>query len=287
MNLALLPLLLTALLMASADGNLDTAHLLLAGRHALDDRAGTVVVGDADVAVPVTADVPGPLYVIGGEVELAGRVRGDVVQLAGVLHVGPEATVGGELRHVAGSLDVSPDATVAARSDVAITREATGDEGRGLVATGLVAAMLAVVAARLARTRPHLLDNVGTAVSDHPVVTLTVGVLAALTAIAVGVFLAFTIVLVPVAMVGLLVGIVALAHGVLGLGRVVASRLPVVDPRGAGALGVVVVLVGLRLVALVPVVGDLVALGILSTGLGAVLVTYFGVTRFRPDVLPD
>jgi hypothetical protein len=34
-------------------------------------------------------------------------------------------------------------------------------------------------------------------------------------------------------------------------------------------------------------VGDLIVAAFLLTGIGAVVVTYFGVTRFRPAPLPD
>jgi hypothetical protein len=63
-NLALIPLLLVALLMAGADPGLDRAEVLWDGRHEVVEHEGVLIVGDADVVVPAGTVVPGPVYVI-------------------------------------------------------------------------------------------------------------------------------------------------------------------------------------------------------------------------------
>lgn len=55
----------------------------------------------------------------------------------------------------------------------------------------------------------------------------------------------------------------------------------------ATGLGVVVAMIGLRLASAIPLLGDLVVGGVLLVGVGAVLVTYLGVSAFRPDSLPE
>jgi hypothetical protein len=52
--------------------------------------------------------------------------------------------------------------------------------------------------------------------------------------------------------------------------------------------GVVLVVIGMQLVGSIPLVGDLIVVAVLLLlGLGAVVVTYFGATHFRPAVLPE
>lgn len=285
MNLTLIPLLLVALVMASADTGLETVQLLVSGRHDLASQAGAVVVADATARVAPDTSVPGPLYVIGGDLVVAGDVAGDIVQLAGDIHVDDSATIDGELRHLGGRLTVSPEATIAQRTSLPIATEAGGGPP-GLVVATAITLLLALVAARLRQRHEPALDNVAAAAHQHPVVTLTVGFLAALTFLSVFVFMAFTLVLLPVAAVGMIGGMVASAYGVIALGHVVGARLPVGDPRWATALGVVVVVTAMQAVAVVPFVGGFLALATLLTGLGAVLVTYFGTTRLRLDSLP-
>ena len=144
-----------------------------------------------------------------------------------------------------------------------------------------------MIAGRFSRTRPRALENVAAAIGEHPVITVTVGVLLTLTAIAVLVFMGFTLVLIPLALVGLLAGVVVLGFGVLGLGQLVGNRLPGLTGRAATVVGVVAVVVTLQLVGLIPLVGDLAVIAALMAGVGAVTVTYFGVARFRPVELPE
>jgi hypothetical protein len=147
--------------------------------------------------------------------------------------------------------------------------------------------LLAGLGYLVAQRRPHALANVSAAVRSHPIVTLTVGILVTLTVIAILVFMAFTLVLIPVSVVGLLVGVAVLGYGLIAVGHLVGARLPIHRPARATSVGVILALIGFRLAGSVPLVGDLVVGGVLLAGVGAVLVTYFGVSQFRPATLPD
>ncbi|MGM0385627.1 MAG: hypothetical protein ACQERF_06580, partial [Actinomycetota bacterium] len=288
MNLATIPLLIAALFMLGSGGTPPgTVQLVLSGQSTLagatasaEPHSGAVIVADADAHVPADAELEGPIHVIGGELTVDGHVAGDIVQLAGTVVVGEDATIAGELRHIAGTLEVDPAADVARRTTVTVT----SDDGGGL-ATYLPLAvstlLLALLGGWLARTRPRLLGNVADAVTSHPVIVLTVGVLLGLTGIALIVFMGFTLVLLPVALVAMAGGALALAAGTLGLGHAVGRRIPGVTPAAGNALGVIATVVALQVVGLIPVVGGLVAIAVLLAGLGATILTYFGLARFE------
>jgi len=55
----------------------------------------------------------------------------------------------------------------------------------------------------------------------------------------------------------------------------------------ATGIGAFLVMAGLELIGLIPLIGDLVAMGILTAGLGAVVITYFGLSEFNPVKLPE
>jgi LPXTG-motif cell wall-anchored protein len=285
-NLTVIPLLVVALLMVSGDPDLETAHLLMTGDHAVEEREGALIVGDAVVAIPAGAEVTGPVYVIGGELRVSGAVAGDVIQLAGTVTVDPGARIGDELQHVAGTLVVSEDAAIGRRTSLDLTA-ATGDTGVGLLPEAMLVLFLAGAGFLLSKKRRPMLDNIANAVWRQPAVTLTVGVLLTLTFISGFVFMAMTLVLLPVAAFGFVAGVVTLGYGIIGWGRLIGSRLPIRDQRLATVVGVAAVTTGVQLVGAIPLVGDLIVAVVVLTGLGAVVVTYYGVTRFRPVVLPD
>jgi hypothetical protein len=287
MNLNVIPLLIVALLMISGDPAVDTVQMILSGEHEVRDDPGALIVGDAEVSVPVGARIPGPVYVIGGELSVAGVVETDVIQLAGTVRVGDGAGIGDELQHIAGTLVVSPDAEVGRRTSLDLPAAGAGHPTMGVTSAMLSMLLLAGAGYLLAGKRTRPLDNVAGAVAGHPVVTLTVGLLLALTAVSVLAFMAFTLVLIPVALLGLLAGVLTLIYGLVAWGHLIGSRLPIRRRRRATAIGAALVVGGLQLAGLIPLVGDLIVLGVLLTGVGAVVVTYFGVARFRPDPLPE
>lgn len=285
MNLTLIPLLISALLLVSADSEVATIRLVLNGDHEIVDLHDALIVGDASVTVPADVEVPGPIYVIGGELVVNGTITGDVTQLAGSVKIESQAEVTGGLHYVAGALTVADDAHIGRRT----TLDVTGGAGRGggLFPQAMLILVLAGLGYIVARKRPEALSNVSAAVRSHPVITVTVGTFISLTGVALLVFMAFTLVLIPLTIVGLLAGLATLGYGLIATGRLIGALLPTKREAVATALGVVLVLVGLRLAGFIPLVGDVVVAGVLLAGVGAVLVTYFGVSRFRPDSVPE
>lgn len=287
MNLDLIPLLIVALLMISAGGaEVETAELMMEGDHEITEHRGALIVGDATVTIPADADVSGPIYVIGGELRVLGSVTGDVTQLSGALEVAEGAVIDGQLQHIAGTESLSNGARIGERTTVEVT-PAEPDPITALVPSVLLTLILALVGGWISRSRLTLLENVGTAAHEHPVVSLTVGALLFVTFLAVFVFMAFTLVLLPVSLLGLFVGLLSIGYGILAWGYLVGTQLRISRVDIATSAGVVAVMVFLHGIGFVPVIGELVTISVLLTGLGAVVVTYFGLSQFEPVVLPE
>ncbi|MFP9193055.1 hypothetical protein [Natronosalvus vescus] len=287
MNLELLPLLIIVLLMMSAGGGeVETTEFVIEGNHEITEHRGALIVGDATVTIPSDEAIAGPVYVIGGEFHIQGTVEGDVTQLSGSLIVEDGGTIDGELQHIGGGEEVADGAVIADRSTVAFA-PAEPDPIAAYTPVILTTLVLALAGAWLARTRRILLETVGSAARDHSVVSLTVGALIAVTFLAVFVFMAFTLVLLPVSILGLLVGMMTIFYGIIALGYLVGQQLETSRVELATALGVVAIMVFLQVIEVVPILGDLIAAALLLIGLGAVVVTYFGLQEFEPVSLPE
>lgn len=286
MNPTLIPLLVIALMLATTDSDVDTVEVLLGGQHQIEGHRGGLIVGDAQVNIPVDTEVPGPIFVIGGELTVAGAVATDVIQLAGTVIVESEGMVGDELRLIGGTQSVSPTSQVGRRTSFEVN-PAPGNPANRLAFTGIMALLLSWVGARLTRGRRKLLDNITDAVTQHYVVSFTVGTLLILTALALFAFMAFTLILIPIAIIGILAGLATLGYGIISWGYLIGTRLPVHRPGLATGLGVAAMVIVLQVAAEVPLVGGLVVLGIVLTAVGAVAITYYGVTSFQAAALPD
>lgn len=287
MNLELIPLLIIALLMISAGGaDVETTEFVIEGDHEMTEHRGALIIGDATVTVPADEAISGPVYVIGGEFRVQGTVDGDVTQLSGSLVVEDGATIGGELQHIGGSEELSDEAAITERTTVVLESAEPGPIAAyaPFVLTTLI---LALVGAVLSRKYKALLDNIGAATRDHPLISLTVGALLSVTFLSVFVFMAFTLILLPVSILGLLIGVLTISYGIIALGYLVGQRLDIPRVGLATGLGVVAVMVLLQGIGVIPILGDLIAGGLLLIGLGAVVLTYFGLQEFEPVSLPE
>lgn len=78
-----------------------------------------------------------------------------------------------------------------------------------------------------------------------------------------------------------------IAYGIIALGYLVGQQLNTSRVGLATGLGVVAVMVLLQVIGVIPILGDLIGGGLLLTGLGAVVLTYFGLQEFEPVSLPE
>lgn len=287
MSLDLIPMLLLSLLLMTTGGtDVQTVELVLSGEHESTAHREALIVGDAELTVPAGERAAGPIHVIGGQTRILGTVDGDVTQIAGTLHIDAAATINGTLQHIGGTLSVAPGATIARRTSVELT-PADPHPILRYVPLAVVTLLLATVGARLTRRRRRALDNVGKAITAHPLISLTIGALVSVTFLSLFVFMAFTLILVPVSLLGLAAGLLAVGYGVIVLGYLAGRRLPIRRAGLATAIGVTAAMVMLELARVIPVVGNLAVLGLLLTGLGAAVLTYFGLRQFTPVRLPD
>lgn len=284
MNLDIVPLFLISLLFLTAGGTAHTAQLVLSGDHAVTSQRGALVVGDAHVTVPEDATVDGPLHLLGGHTVLRGTVTGDVMQIGGILTIADTAQVAGTLHEIGGTLALSDAAAVGERRQLQAVRTEPADR---VVPVSLLTLLLASIAAWRARRAPQSLENIRRAAERHPVVSFTVGTLLTVTLLALIVFMAFTLVLLPVAVFGLLLGVATIAYGVIVLGAGIGKRLPIRRPALAAAVGVVTFMLGIQIISLIPYVGGTIVLALFMTGLGAVVLTYYGLREFHPVPLPQ
>lgn len=278
------PLIVVALLLIAAQPGVETVTTVVGGDQSLPEGADAVVVVDGTVTIPPETDAPASIYVAGGTVRVGGTLEGDLVQLAGTVSVTSSGTVAGRYQQFGGELVAASGAAV---EPEVVAEPLTRERSPATSALGFVlqALALAAVSFVLGRRLPGLLANVGDAVSHHPVVSGTVGLLAIVTLLALFVFMAFTIILIPVSVLGLAAGVGVVVYAYVAVGYLVGRLIPDERPGVATAIGAVAFLVATRLVGQVPLIGDTVVVAVLVIGVGAVLITYFGLRTFEPPTL--
>lgn len=280
------PLLVVVLLLLSATGvQPDRMAIVFDGSAEASAVEDALVVAGGTVTVPAGRTVTGQLFVIGGTLAVEGRVDGDVTQLAGNLSVTPGGAITGELQTLSGDTRVAPGAAVGERTRLDLAPQPRSPaSAAGFLA--LQAIVLALLAASISRRAPGLLPTIADSITHHPLVSGVVGSLAGVSMLVLLVYMAFTVVLLPLSVLGVVLEGLLVVYGYLGTGYAIGQHLPVERVDLASAIGSGALVVGLELLDAVPVLGPAVQFIVVVVGFGAVLITYLGLQPFEPARLP-
>ncbi|MFC7139945.1 polymer-forming cytoskeletal protein [Halosimplex aquaticum] len=282
-----IPLLIVVLLLVGVGGgDAEQMTVTFQGDHTLQSLQDVHVVAGGTVSVPADATVSGDLYVIGGTTRVEGQLDGDVTVLAGNLTVVEAATVTGTVQTISGESAIADGASVGQVS--AVDPPAPSNSPIRRIA-GFLLQFLVVGFAGWWFGRRHstLLDNIGHSITEHALVSGVVGALAAATLLVLFVYMAFTLLLIPLSIAGLVGEVLIVLYSQVAFGRLVGRQLPIDRDEVATVAGVGLFLLALELLALVPYLGTLVQFALIVVGFGAVLNSYFGLQRFEPVTIPD
>jgi hypothetical protein len=291
--------LLALFLSACSQTGLQRLALVTEGQHTIDENMpGDLIVLGGSVTLPEGVALQGSLYLLKGEAALAGKVGGDVAQLGGRLVLLAGARIEGGLQAAGGELLRSPKSEIAGSVDhgagVLFSEEMARPSPQPLERLRkslLDSLLLGLATAALVRFFPAPLLRVAESAAHHPAVSAALGFLVAVVGISLLVTMAYTILLIPVALLGLLVLGAALAIGWIAWGTLLGQWVFRFFKLGLGTgwaafTGTVVFGLAQAGLSLIPALGSILNLLIALTGVGAVFLTRFGLQRFRPQARP-
>lgn len=281
-----IPLLVVVLLMVSVGGgDVQEMTVTFEGDTTPETLQDVHVVAGGSTTVSAGTAVAGDIYVIGGGTRIDGTVDGDVTLLAGTLVIGEKATVSGTVRPLSGDSSIAETADIGSLTKVQSPAPNNSPLQRigGFIFQFLV---LGLVGMWLVSRHPFLLRNVGNAITAHPLASGVVGSLGATTLLVLFVYMAFTILLIPVAILGLIGELLVVLYGQIVFGYLVGTRLSIENSSVATIVGIGIFLLVFEAVSFLPYLGGIIQLGVAAVGFGAVLNTYFGFSRFEPVTIP-
>lgn len=299
-KLILIPLLLGWMalgLAACQQEGLFSANLVLEGDHRLSSGEilrGLVLILDGTMVIEQGARLEGPVYMLGGRLESNGDIGSDLSLLGGELLLGSNALIAGDLNLGGGEMGRSPQATIAGRVNTGVGLQVPDRPrlfyqtlGEQLPVMLIQAILLAALAFLAVRWMPRPLSRISNALVQHPLVSIAIGLLVGVVALSLLVLIAFTIILIPVSLLGGFVFLLAVLFGWIAFGLVTGRFLARqfkrdLQPAPAAALGTLLFIFVMNMLALVPLIEGIVPLILAVTGLGAVFLTRFGLIEFVP-----
>src|SRR3954468_8594731 len=271
---------LAVLLVGTGSASAATDHVVITGGATVPAgrTAGDVLVVDGTVRI--AGHVTGDVISVSGPVRVTGRVDGDLIAVSDRAFLGARARVGGDLRYG----DERPVLARGARVGGKISKEDWADTANGWGWVSGLAWWLAVsvstliVGVLLVWLAPGALYAAERAVREHLGATIGWGVAIAIGVPLLAILALVTLVGIPFGVALLLAAIPVLLVAYVTTAWIVGRR--VVRDRSPSPW--VALLAGwgiLRLLALIPFVGGLVALAATIVGLGALAVALWQARR--------
>ena len=232
--LIVLLLLFPLLTLSACEPDVYSGKILLEGKHALTMVDGDLVILGGQVTLKEDSQVSGSVYLLSGDLQADGTIHGDVSLMAGTLTLGPHAKIEGGLKIGAGTANRSPAVSVVggvtnSGAGIAVPLVPAWWNDQSLLAQVLWflgrTLLVAVLALLSMRFVPKPTARLGKAVAEHAVIAGTLGLLPLVVALSLLVFMAFTIILIPVALLGTLVLGAAALYGWIALGLELVQAL--------------------------------------------------------------
>jgi hypothetical protein len=310
---AILALPVSAFATAS-ESELPSAHqdeFILGGTFTLasgETLSGNLWILGGNVTLEAGSHVTGDIMLLGGNVSLDGEVSGDINAMGGNIGLQSQAVVRGDLNLVGGSYDRDPSAQINGQVNTAPTGpfQFTLPSGGRVPVVGVSANPVwdfmafffrAFVIAALAMLAvmfwPKHIERIGQTAIAQPIPAGGIGLLTAVIAPIVLLFITITIILIPLTLIGLVILSIMVLLGWISIGMEVGQRMAIslkqewASPISAGVGTLVFTIVAGGVGEVVPCVGWVVPTLLGLLGFGSVLLTRFGTQSYPALTVPQ
>lgn len=256
------------------------------------DLAGDLILLDGLATLAAGKTLDGSAHVLSGNLNVDGEITGNISFLNGNLTLGPTARIRGDLNLGSGSYHASPVAVIEGRINKGsgiplpdLPEQRSPAVWEIFLQTLFAGSLLGLLGVAGMRYMPDAVDRVGNAAVQHSLVSGAIGLLVGIVGISLLVTMAYTILLIPVTLLGMIVLGIATIYGWIGLG-VSMGRFGVrILKRSIGTsysafFGILLFMFLMELVTSIPMIGGLIGIIIAVIGLGAVTLTRFGLQSF-------
>ena len=266
-----------------------------------DELIGNLAVIGGTATLDEGSTMTGDVFLTGGTLTVSGTVNGDFIAIGGAVNIEDTADINGNISLIGATIKKSPLAEINGEiteqspkffdfnlSDPkAINFPFTAKTSilTKMLQASLQALAMAALAVILGLLLPNQIKRVADTISKEPLVTGGVGLLTIVVAPIILVLLTITVILIPVTLLGsLLVGL-AILFGWIAIGYEIGQRLSVLfkttwHPSIAAGIGVLLLGLVTGFATLIPCVGWLIGVIVAILGLGAVVISRFGSSKY-------
>jgi len=267
---------------------------------------GSLLVIGGTATIANESDLNGDIVLVGGTISVRGQVNGDIVAIGGAVNLESYADINGGITLLGGNLNRSPLAKISGNiseqspeifnfnsnkpGNIILPFVPTQKPLTKLLNTLLEALAMAVLAVIIGLLLPNQLKRVSDTVIREPLVAGGVGVLTIIVAPIVLMLLMITVLLIPVSLLGMIVLILAVFYGFVAVGYEIGQRIAALlktswSPSISAGIGVLLLSLVTGYATFIPCIGMLIGIIVSIIGLGAVIISRFGSSKYAYRVV--
>jgi hypothetical protein len=266
-----------------------------------DELMGNLAVIGGTATLDEGSTMTGDVILIGGTLTVDGTVNGDFIAIGGAVNIEDTADINGNISLVGATIKKSPLAEINGEiteqspkffdfnlSDPkAFNFPFTAKTSllTKMLQASLQALAMAALAVILGLLLPNQIKRVADTINKEPLVTGGVGLLSVVVAPILLVLLTITLILIPVAILSTFLVGLAVLFGWIAIGYEIGERLAVLfkttwHPSIAAGIGVLLLGLVTGFATLIPCIGWLIGVIVAILGLGAVVISRFGSSKY-------
>ncbi len=270
---------------------------------------GSLVIAGANATIQEGALVNGDVVMLGGNLDISGEINGNISVIGSNVNLSSTAVVRGNIQTIGGVVNGADQARVYGSINNLNPQRlmfnldnfdftpsmnpvrAIGSWISEVLSNLLQILAMAVLALIVGLLMPRPLSVISKTISNQPVLSGGIGLLTMMVSPLILIILIITILLIPVALIAVLVMAFATLLGWIAVGYQIGLRISGllktqwVDAVTAG-LGTLILGVIVWLLGYLFCLGGLVALLVISVGLGSIILTQFGSKPYPPALMP-
>jgi hypothetical protein len=263
---------------------------------AQETYTGDLIAVESAITLEPGSTYNGNLILIGGSLEASGRISGDIASLDSQVHLTSNAVLSGDLVNFGAEPELETGAEITGTRQTIegfswlpspAASEAPPASGGGvnlwyelsviLFRTFLLSAAAIVIVLFL----PEPVERVARTIIVKPAVSFLIGLLTMMAAAALFLFLALTVCLSPVSVLGTVILLVAVLLGWVAMGKLIGAQVCMLlgvkaHPAAMAGVGTAILTLAASAIGYITLAGAILLLLVMSFGLGAVVLTRFG-----------
>ena len=261
-----------------------------------DELIGNLAVIGGTATLDEGSTMTGDVFLTGGTLTVSGTVNGDFIAIGGAVNIEDTADINGNISLIGATIKKSPlaeiNGEITEQSPEFFDFNLSDPKGidfpftaktsllTKMLQASLQALAMAALAVILGLLLPQQIKRVADTISKEPLVTGGVGLLSIVVAPILLVLLTITIILIPVTTLGTLL---------VAIGYEIGQRLALLfkttwHPSIAAGIGVLLLGLVTGFATLIPCIGWLVGVIVAILGLGAVVISRFGSSKYANKV---